>query len=167
MTETVQETEPEEVHFYEWIENYEINDFVGNIHVSVNNGSKEISTVVNFGGSEDSYIDNNAGLHEQISNKDELFILGHHMKNGTIFANLVYAQVGDIITFDTLEGEYVYVITDSFHVNVEEYEANDFAVCRGHDITLVTCDYGYGATGRHLVYGNLVSINGTIVESAE
>lgn len=115
-----------------------------------------IEVPVVFGGTEDAFLDGQAGLHEELSTPDSLFVLGHHMKWG-LFKNLCSAVEGQEVTLETVYGTYTYKITYSSYISEDEYEADNYAVCQGSDLTLATCDYEGGIKGRRIVKCDLIS----------
>lgn len=116
----------------------------------------DIEVPVVFGGTEDAFLDGQAGLHEELSTPDSLFVLGHHMKWG-LFKNLCSAEKGQEVTLETIYGTYTYEITYSAYISEAEYEADNYAVCQGSDLTLATCDYEGGIKGRRIVKCDLIS----------
>lgn len=116
----------------------------------------DIEVPVVFGGTEDIFLEGQAGLHEELSTPDSLFVLGHHMKWG-LFKNLCSAVEGQEVTLETVYGTYTYKITYSSYISEDEYEAGNYAVCQGSDLTLATCDYEGGIKGRRIVKCDLVT----------
>lgn len=115
-----------------------------------------IEVPVVFGGTEDAFLDGQAGLHEELSTPDSLFVLGHHMKWG-LFKNLCSAEKGQEVTLETIYGTYTYEITYSAYISEAEYEADNYKVCQGADLTLATCDYVEGVKGRRIVKCDLIT----------
>lgn len=116
----------------------------------------DIEVPVVFGGTEDAFLDGQAGLHEELSTPDSLFVLGHHMKWG-LFKNLCSAEKGQEVTLETIYGTYTYEITYSAYISEAEYEADNYKVCQGADLTLATCDYVEGVKGRRIVKCDLIT----------
>lgn len=116
----------------------------------------DIEVPVVFGGTEDSFLEGQAGLHEELSTPDSLFILGHHMKWG-LFKNLCSAVEGQEVTLETIYGTYTYKITYSAYISEAEYEADNYKVCQDSALTLATCDYESGVKGRRIVKCDLIS----------
>ena len=78
--EIIEETIPE-VHSFDWIQNCEFDEDLGKISI-YHDDKKILATPLGFGGSTDNSINRKAGLHEQLSNVDELFVLGHYYQIG-------------------------------------------------------------------------------------
>lgn len=116
----------------------------------------DIEVPLVFGGTEDKFLEGQAGLHEELSTPDSLFVLGHHMKWG-LFKNLCSAEEGQEVILETIYGTYVYEISYSAYISEAEYEADNYAVCQGSDLVLATCDYENGVKGRRIVKCDLVS----------
>lgn len=116
----------------------------------------DIEVPVVFGGTEDIFLEGQAGLHEELSTPDSLFVLGHHMKWG-LFKNLCSAEKGQEVTLETIYGTYTYEITYSAYISEAEYEADNYKVCQGADLTLATCDYVEGVKGRRIVKCDLIT----------
>lgn len=161
----------EETHLYSWLETATTNFQGQEVEwgVSLADGSAlgttigvvsceelDIEVPLVFGGTEDKFLEGQAGLHEELSTPDSLFVLGHHMKWG-LFKNLCSAQIGQEVTLETIYGTYVYEISYSAYISEAEYEANNYAVCQGSDLVLATCDYENGVKGRRIVKCDLVS----------
>lgn len=165
--ETIIETVPE-IHSFDWIEDCTFGETLGKVTIYHDefddNGNfverKEIlSTPLGFGGSTNASIDGKAGLHEQLSNVDELFILGHHYQNGTCFGKLKKAVEGDIVEVKTFYGTFLFEVTDSRYVTEQEYAEDNYAVCtNGKDtLTLATCET-QNVKGRRIVVCELIDI---------
>lgn len=161
----------EETHLYPWLETATTNFQGQEVEwgVSLADGSAlgttigvvscedlDIEVPLVFGGTEDKFLEGQAGLHEELSTPDSLFVLGHHMKWG-LFKNLCSAQIGQEVILETIYGTYTYEITYSAYISEAEYEANNYAVCQGSDLVLATCDYENGVKGRRIVKCDLVS----------
>lgn len=161
----------EETHLYPWLETATTNFQGQEVEwgVSLADGSAlgttigvvsceelDIEVPLVFGGTEDKFLEGQAGLHEELSTPDSLFVLGHHMKWG-LFKNLCSAQIGQEVTLETIYGTYVYEISYSAYISEAEYEANNYTVCQGSDLVLATCDYENGVKGRRIVKCDLIS----------
>ena len=150
--EIIEETIPE-VHSFDWIQNCEFDEDLGKI--SIYHDDKEIlATPLGFGGSTDNSINRKAGLHEQLSNVDELFVLGHYYQDKTCFARLNQAVEGDIVKIETYNyGTFEFKVTASRYVTEAEYAENNYDVCTsGEDtLTLATCEWQNNAKGRRIV----------------
>lgn len=147
ISEDIETTENVETCKYPWYDNCELGTDVGYISIP----SREIETVVGFGGSEDEYIEKKAGIHEQLSNNDSLFILGHHYKSDIVFTRLSSVEVGDTVELVVCGEKYCYTVTDSFYVTSEQYKAENYKICTGNDLTLATCEWENGEKGRQIV----------------
>ena len=135
---------------YDWFDNANVGDDIGVITIP----SASIETVVGFGGSESEYIDGKAGIHEQLSTNNSLFILGHHYNSGTglVFTDLDKVCVGDTVNLEVYGQKYDFVVTETKYVTAEEYAADGYAICKGNDLTLATCEWdSVGNKGRQIV----------------
>lgn len=150
--EVIEETIPE-VHSFDWISNCEFGEELGKI--SIYHEDKEIlATPLSFGGSTEASINRKAGLHEQLSTVDELFILGHYYQDKSCFAKLNTAVEGDIVKIETFNyGTFEFRVTASRYVTEAEYAENNYAVCTsGEDtLTLATCEWQNNVKGRRIV----------------
>lgn len=161
----------EETHLYPWLEtattNFQGQEIEWGVSLADNSSlgttigvvsceDLDIEVPLVFGGTEDKFLEGQAGLHEELSTPDSLFVLGHHMKWG-LFKNLCSAKIGQEVTLETIYGTYVYEISYSAYISEAEYEANNYAVCQGSDLVLATCDYENGVKGRRIVKCDLVS----------
>lgn len=165
------DTVEEETHIYPWLETATTNFQGQEVEWGVSLADKsslgttigvvscealDIEVPLVFGGTEDVYLEGQAGLHEELSTPDSIFILGHHMKWG-LFKNLCSAEEGQEVILETIYGTYTYEITYSAYISEAEYEADNYAVCQGSDLVLATCDYENGVKGRRIVKCDLVS----------
>lgn len=166
-----EETKEEETHLYSWLTtattilngqevewgvNLADGQELGTIIGVISCPELDIEVPLVFGGTEDKFLEGQAGLHEELSTPDSLFVLGHHMKWG-LFKNLCNAKIGQEVTLETIYGTYVYEISYSAYISEAEYEANNYAVCQGSDLVLATCDYENGVKGRRIVKCDIVS----------
>lgn len=165
------DTMEEETHLYPWLNtattNFQGQEIEWGVSLADNSSlgttigvvsceELDIEVPLVFGGTEDKFLEGQAGLHEELSTPDSLFVLGHHMKWG-LFKNLCSAKIGQEVTLETIYGTYVYEISYSAYISEAEYEANNYAVCQGSDLVLATCDYENGVKGRRIVKCDLVS----------
>lgn len=161
----------EETHLYPWLEtattNFQGQEIEWGVSLADNSSlgttigvvsceELDIEVPLVFGGTEDKFLERQAGLHEELSTPDSLFVLGHHMKWG-LFKNLCSAQIGQEVTLETIYGTYTYEITYSAYISEAEYEADNYAVCQGSALTLATCDYENEVKGRRIVKCDLIS----------
>lgn len=150
--EIIEETIPE-VHSFDWISNCEFGEDLGRISI-YHEDNEILSTPLGFGGSTDNSINRKAGLHEQLSNVDELFVLGHYYQDKTCFARLNKAVEGDIVKIETYNyGTFEFKVTASRYVTEAEYAENNYDVCTsGEDtLTLATCEWQNNVKGRRIV----------------
>lgn len=143
----------EEVAPFEWVNTTEKGTILGKITID----SVGIECAVSFGGSTKADIDGVAGVHEDISNENHLFILGHnYAKSQTLFHFLPQVEVDDEVTIETIYGTYTFKVVSSEYVTAEQYAEGNYEICQQNDLVLATCDYRGSETGRHIVVCELV-----------
>ncbi len=80
-------------------------------------------------------------------------IAGHRTTYGQPFHNIDRTEIGDQITFETEQGDFVYVITEKFIVTPKQTEILED---KGDNrITLIACEPKYSAAKRYIVVGEL------------
>lgn len=112
-----------------------------------------IETALRYGTQYEENIDAAAGITE-FSTDERLYILGHNLRNGSIFHNLIETQEGEEVKITLVnEGkiaEYSFEVCFTQRYTEEEYEANNFACLTNnkeydgeYDLVLVTCNHRY------------------------
>ena len=81
-------------------------------------------------------------------------IAGHRTTYGQPFHNIDKVQIGDQITFETIQGTFVYEVTEKHIVGPKQVEILED---KGDNrVTLIACHPKYSAAQRYIVVGKLV-----------
>lgn len=147
---TTEETTEPEVDYFSGLLNVEHNALIGTLE------GKNVNTTVSLGADDNDDIQRSVGIHESLSSPSRLVMFGHHMSNGTIFANLPQTEEGDKFTLTTTNGIFHFTVVSSEWVDVQTMEASNFEMLRNdHNMTLISCDWNDNVKGRRVVICDL------------